>query len=185
VFTGSIYGPQADALRNVLQATLAFPGGGAELWLYTNERAEDLADLGLAGERLRVNRTCPVVEVPEVLGQADILVLPFSFDLGQKDIVASSYPTKTADYLASGVPILVHAPPYATISRIARAEGWAEVVDSADPDRLVQAVRRLVEDRAHRRMLVQRALMVARARHDLSRSRSEFVASLTAAAGMS
>ena len=61
-------------------------------------------------------------------------------------VVSTSLPTKTADYLASGVPILVHAPPYASIALAAAEGGWAEVVTDPDPAALGRSLDRLASD---------------------------------------
>jgi glycosyltransferase involved in cell wall biosynthesis len=121
--------------------------------------------------------------MPELLATADALLLPFSFDGQEREVVSTSYPSKTADYLASGAPVLVHAPPYSSIARAAREEGWAEVVDAPDAALLVRALERLETDGARRRELASRALRVARERHDLKTRRAEFVASIRGGAG--
>ncbi len=106
------------------------------------------------------------------------LLLPFSFDEQQRTVVSTSLPTKTADYLASGVPVLVHAPPYATITHLASSEGWADVVDEPSIERLATALRRLANDKSLRKRLVENALRIARARYDLATRRAEFIASI-------
>ena len=183
LYTGTIYGAQAGALRNTLRAIQTDQDRRMELWVYTNERAEALAAFGIHGPGLYVQRQVPVEAMPELLGTADALVLPLSFDDDQRAIVETALPTKTADYLASGVPLLVHAPPYASISRLARAEGWGLVVDDPDPQCLYSSLRRLGDDAALRRDLVDRALQMAAVRHDIAPCRAMFYDSLCRAVG--
>ena len=116
--------------------------------------------------------------MPDILATADALLLPFSFDDQQQEVVSTSLPSKTAPYLASGVPVLVHAPPYATITRMATSEGWAEVVNEPSIERLADALQRLANDKSLRKRLVENALRIARARYDLTRHRAQFIASI-------
>ncbi len=185
LYAGAIYGPQVDAIRNVLHAIQNEPSLPYTLVLYTGQSANELAEFGIAGPALRVEPLVPVEQIPELLASADVLLLPFAFEPGQREVVSTSFPTKTADYLASGVPVLVHAPPYATVSRLARAEGWAEVVDEPCIDLLRTALQKLMNDNERRQSLKSEALRVARQRHDLTARRAAFLDSIRAAAGRS
>lgn len=178
VFTGAVYGSQVGAIRNVLQAIQSNSDIKYTLVMYTNVTAEYLATQKISGDCLEVKKPVPVECMPETLILADILLLPFSFDEDEKTIVSTSLPTKTADYLASGVPILVHAPPYATISQLAREEGWAEVVDSTSQDELRKTLNRLAEDTDLRQRLHEKALYIAYQRHDIETRRVEFAESI-------
>ena len=178
LFTGAIYGAQVGALRNLLRAIQVYPYEAISLCIYTPQSPKELAALGLSGPRLCVQRAVPLEQMPEILCAADALALPFSFDEDQREIVTTSFPSKTAEYLASGVPVLVHAPAYSSIARLARQEGWAEVVDEPSEERLVGALRRLATDNAYRRKLADNALNAAQTRHNLARCRAEFYDSL-------
>lgn len=178
LFTGSIYTPQAGAIRNVLRAIQTMPDTQASLIIYSSQSEEEIAQQGVTGSRLSVERAVPIEEIPDVLATADALLLPFSFDNHQQAVVSTSLPSKTADYLASGVPILVHAPPYATVTRLARDGSWAAIVDVPSDEHLVAALRRLAKDEPFRKQLVRSALHIARSNYDLPTRRAEFVDSI-------
>lgn len=178
LYTGSIYGPQAGAIRNVLEAIRATPDLRASLIVYTSQSPDEIARQGLIGPNLRVERSVSAEELPDVLAKADALLLPFSFDEQQRAVVSTSLPSKTAGYLASGVPVLVHAPPYATITRLACREGWAEIVDEPGTEGLAAALRSLASNEPLRKRLVANALRAARERYDLATRRPQFLASL-------
>jgi glycosyltransferase involved in cell wall biosynthesis len=180
LYTGAVYRAQADAIARVAQAVEAveFP---CRLVLYTAESPASLAALGIAGQRVSIERPVRPQHVPALLAQADALLLPFSFDPAARDIVSTSLPTKTADYLAAGVPILVHAPSYATTSRLALEEGWGLAVSEASIGAVVKAIEALAGDAELRRRLVERASAVAAARHDLEQRRLEFCDSIRSA----
>jgi glycosyltransferase involved in cell wall biosynthesis len=127
---------------------------------------------------LRVERSVAPEKLPDVLATADALLLPFSFEEQQRAVVSTSLPSKVADYLASGVPVLVHAPPYATITSLATNEGWAEVVDEPSIARLAAALQHLATNKSLRKRYAENALRIARARYDLATRRAEFIASI-------
>jgi glycosyltransferase involved in cell wall biosynthesis len=175
---GSISTPQAGAIRNVLRMIQSELEDRTSLIIYSTQSADELARYGIAGAKLRIEHSVAPEKVPDILATADALLLPFSFNEQQRAIVSTSVPSKTADYLASGVPVLVHAPPYATITRLATSEGWAEVVAEPSMERLADALRRLANDKSLRKRLVENALRVARRRYDLATCRAEFIDSI-------
>jgi glycosyltransferase involved in cell wall biosynthesis len=177
VVLGAVYGPQADAIADVARAVerCRVP---AELVLYTHATREQLAALGIAGRSLVVEPYAPQAQLPAILAGATVLLLPYSFREDMRKIVSTSLPTKLAEYLASGTPVLVHAPAYATTARLGRAEGWAAVTGSRDVDELARTVERLATDDDYRAELSARALAVARERHDSRAFVPRFYASL-------
>ena len=178
LYTGSISTPQAGAIRNVLRAIQSQPDDRTSLVIYSGQSAEELAKQGITGPKLRVERSVAPEKLPDVLATADALLLPFSFEEQQRAVVSTSLPSKVADYLASGVPVLVHAPPYATITSLATNEGWAEVVDEPSIARLAAALQHLATNKSLRKRYAENALRIARARYDLATRRAEFIASI-------
>ena len=93
--------------------------------------------------------------------EADVLFVPMSFDASDRDNMELAFPSKLADYTATGVPLLIYGPTYCSAVAWARENsGVAEVVES-EPD-LTQAVERLANDAAIRVTLGKRALEVGR-----------------------
>jgi hypothetical protein len=52
----------------------------------------------------------PQSELPRILSSADILFLPYSFSQIARKAIETAFPSKIADYLAAGRPILVFGP---------------------------------------------------------------------------
>jgi hypothetical protein len=78
----------------------------------------------------------------------------------------------------------VHAPEYATVSRLARAEGWGLAVVDASETALVRAIDSLAQDGPLCLQLVARARAVAEQRYDARKQRAEFCESLVRARRM-
>jgi glycosyltransferase involved in cell wall biosynthesis len=75
-------------------------------------------------------------------------------------------PSKLADCMASGTPILVYGPPGLPVVEYARREGWGQVVDSRDPAALRGAVRDLMTSAALREQRGRTARRLAVERHN-------------------
>jgi glycosyltransferase involved in cell wall biosynthesis len=173
VFTGGIYSAQLDALKNLVTvvnsgALAQHLGRPVRLKLFTRVEEEYLSQHGLCGPQIT---TChvPASQVPAALGAADVLFLPFAFTDEVEHLIRTSFPTKAAEYLSSGVPILVHGPPYASITRYFSAHRAGFVVTERSTAALQQGLITAITDERARREVVDNATAVARSAHDSSR----------------
>jgi glycosyltransferase involved in cell wall biosynthesis len=116
----------------------------------------------------------PQSELARVLSSADILFLPYSFSQIARKAVETAFPSKTADYLAAGRPILVLGPKYSSLVRYAREQSFAEIVDEFSPTALARAIQRITFSPVDRKRLAARAREVLSANHDLGRQRRQF-----------
>lgn len=95
---------------------------------------------------------------------ADVLFVPMTFEPGDRDNMSVSFPSKLADYTATGLPLLAYAPAYSSAARWARAHGdVAAVVDRRGAAPLRQALAQLKSDPDGRGRLAQRASEVGAA----------------------
>ena len=173
VFTGAIYGAQADAIRRLIVALddPALARLDSHVHLLSPMDRETVASFGIRpGQRVSLRSTSSA-EALAVQRSSDVLFLPIAFDL-TPDQVRTASPSKMPEYLAAGRPILVHAPPDSYVARYAREHGFAEVVDEPDATALAHAVHRLATDDA------RRAELVRAARDTLERHRVENVAAV-------
>jgi glycosyltransferase involved in cell wall biosynthesis len=115
----------------------------------------------------------PWLSQPELrreLCQADLLFLPYNFSQ-DVNLWTRSFPTKAADYLRYGKPIVVMAPAAAAIVPYARTHGFAEVIDRPDKDALLAAIRRIASDAPYCAALSARAVETFQTNHDAARQR--------------
>ena len=93
--------------------------------------------------------------------EADALFVPMSFDASDRANMEMAFPSKLADYTATGLPLLIYGPSYCSAVTWARENaGVAEVVETES--HLGEAIRRLSIDTAHRVSLGRCALEVGR-----------------------
>ena len=89
-------------------------------------------------------------------------------------MVIAGFPTKTADYMACGRPILVFGPEYSSLVRYAREYGFAEIVTEPSDDALAKGIRDIVSSPTRRAVLVSRAFSALSTNHDIFKQRREF-----------
>ncbi len=172
VFTGDVYRAQEDAVLNMVHAANSMAAEGARFEIYTKASKFGLESRGIRGPGVSIGRV-PPSEIPQLLKSADILFLPLAFGRKVRTVVETSTPAKMAEYVAAGRLILVHAPPYAGITKMARRQGWGLVVDEPQPEELVGAVRRLRSSPELRHNLVSGA-RVAVKEYDAKNVAAEF-----------
>jgi hypothetical protein len=115
-----------------------------------------------------------------MLRGADILFLPERFD-DTVDTIRLSVSSKAHLFMFSGRPIVVYSDPKAGITRYAREEGWAAVVDHKDPLRLANTLEALLVNGGETLQLVARARQVALRNHHLPTIQREFRSALISA----
>jgi glycosyltransferase involved in cell wall biosynthesis len=108
----------------------------------------------------------PRAELPRLQSEADVLVICYDFDPASFRQARYSMPSKMADCMASGTPILVYGPAGLPVVEYARREGWGEVVDRRDPGALRAAVRELMASASLREQRGRIAQRLAVERHD-------------------
>jgi glycosyltransferase involved in cell wall biosynthesis len=111
--------------------------------------------------------------------EADALFVPMSFDESERANMEMAFPSKLADYTATGIPLVVYGPAYCSAVTWARENhGAAETVES-ELD-LANAITRLAHDPAHRISVGRRALDVGREYFMHERARQVFHQALSA-----
>lgn len=161
VFTGAIYQVNFGAFHNLIAALELLPQFNIKLHLYTALPAEWLESNGILGEKIIHHQHVSPIEVGRIQKQADILFIPFAFDSPVPEIIKTSAPGKFGDYLASGTPILVNAPPGSYILWYIRRHNCGVGVDQDNPFKLAVAIRNLIENRDQQAMISRNAQLRA------------------------
>jgi glycosyltransferase involved in cell wall biosynthesis len=174
VYTGAVYHAHYDAFRNLLKAIPQIEGPEIKVHLFTAQRPTDLEQENVCGPVVFHPHVAPA-QVIEVQRQADILFLPLAFDSSIPEVIKTSAPGKMAEYLASGRPILVHAPAHSFLSWYFEKHECGLVVDRNESMALVQAIRRMIEDEALRKHLIKNALACAKRDFDPEVARAGFL----------
>lgn len=145
VYTGSVYSAQESAFRNLV-AALDQIGGAFKLVVYTSQSESQVRSCGLVGPHVERRDHLPHAEAIRAQQAADILFLPLAFDSPIPEVIRSSAPAKVGEYLASGRPVLVHAPTGSFVTELFRRKQAGVVVDTPSVGDLVGALRTIAKD---------------------------------------
>jgi glycosyltransferase involved in cell wall biosynthesis len=160
VYTGSVYHAHYDAFHSLLKALTALQGK-AVLHIYSAQKEAELTRHGIAGEHVVVHEHLPEEEAALRQRDADILFLPLAFNSSIPEVLRTSAPGKMGEYLASGRPVLVHAPADSFLSWFFRDNRCGVVVDSPDHERLAAAIVDLISSGSDGQAMTLRAQQLA------------------------
>lgn len=165
VFTGNLYWPQERSVRNLITAVSGMKDINIRLLLYVPKPPQDLIDAYKNDPKIKFD-VAPQSEMPQIQSEADILFLPFAWNTPSPQIIATASPGKLTDYLASGRPILIHAPPYAYVCKYARQHNFAHIIDEENIALLQDGIKKLVLDPEYSRKLISNAQKIFHQNHD-------------------
>lgn len=174
VYTGAVYHADLGALHNLVEAIQKIARPEIKLHVYTVQSPVELEREKIRGWVV-YHPYLTLSQVMEVQRQADILFLPLPFDSPIPEVIKTSAPNKIGEYVASGRPVLVHAPSHSFVSWYFREHECGVVVDQMEPVELAQAIRRILDDGALRQQLRENALARARTDFSLDTARERFM----------
>jgi len=179
VYAGSITNAVEDSVRllveiitNGMLKDYGIPS--AKFHLFTSLKPDQVRAWGWDHPDVQLSPWISQAEIPKALSQADILFLPFSFCDDVRNLIETAFPSKTADYLASGRPVLVFGPKYSSLVRYASEEGFAEVVDEFNPVALAEGIRKIALSPVQQNRLAARSLEIFSRNHDIERQQNQF-----------
>jgi len=165
VFTGNVYWAQEHAVLNLIRSMDHLRDLPVRLLLYIPSPTEKIR--AAAADRPNIDLTsAPQSEVAKAQCDATLLFLPLSWGTNAPEIIETATPGKLTDYLASGRPMLVHAPDYSCVARFTKEHGTGIVVDRDDIGALADAIREFLRDPSAADMYVRNALRIFEERHD-------------------
>ena len=165
VYTGAIYGAHYDAFRNLIQAIVLLNMPDLKLHIYTTQSSIKLIANNISGPVINHGHQ-PVNTMPSLQQNADILFLPLAFSSPYPDIIRTSAPGKIGEYLATGRPILVHAPEDSFVSWYFKKHECGLVIDQNDPECLAKGIKKILEDQEFQHRIRKNARL--RAEKDFS-----------------
>ena len=165
IFTGNVYWAQEQSLLNLVSAMYVLTDLPIELRLYVPKPTEKLQSAvanKLNIKLLIANQS----EMPKIQSDAALLFLPLSWDTKSPDIIATASPGKFTDYLASGRPMLVHAPDYSYIAKYVKKHHIGLIVDQNDAQLLAETMRQFFEKPSLAQTYINQALEIFQQEYD-------------------
>jgi glycosyltransferase involved in cell wall biosynthesis len=160
VYTGSVYHAQSDAFLNLLGALEELDGWS--LHIYTSQTEAQVEQYGIRGPRVFHHRHVNQTEAYAQQRLADVLFLPLAFHSTIQEVLRTSAPMKMGEYLASGRPILAHAPPDTFVADHIRRNRAGLVVDIPDSNAIASALREIAANAELRQVVCANAVDLAK-----------------------
>ncbi len=175
VYTGSIYHAHYDAFHNLIAAIKLMQREDVKLHIYAAQTESELKRNGISGTMVKYHHHIRESEVLKVLRQGDILFLPLAFNSTIPEVIKTSAPGKTGEYLSVGRPILVHAPQDSFVSWYFRKNRCGMVVDKNDHVILAEEINKLVSNEQMQADLSKSARKVAERDFSLEKIKTVFL----------
>ena len=144
LYTGTVYHAHYDAFRNLLTSLRDAPDLRLHLDIYTSESPERLRAQGIAGP-VTVYPAIGADDARALQTDADLLFLPLAFETTIPELIRTSSPGKMGEYLASGRPVLVHAPSDSFVAWYFREHDCGIVVEALSPAAMTDGLRRSMD----------------------------------------
>lgn len=184
VFTGHVYWAQEQAVLNMIRAMDNLRDLPVRLVLYVPAPTAKVREA--AADRPNVELTrAPQSEVARVQCAASLLFLPLSWGTKAPEIIATASPGKLTDYLASGCPMLVHAPADSYVARFTREHETGIVADRDDVPALAGAIREFLRDPSAGHRYTRNAVRAFEEHHDARKNSRKLWSILCEASGQS
>jgi len=178
VYTGGIYHAQTDSFARLVDALTSWDRPErVTLHIYSAQTPAQIAAAGIP-PGATLHQAVAAAEMPSVLRQADVLFLPLAFASGIPEVIRTSSPGKLGEYLASGAPILAHAPRDSFLTWYLRKHNCGIVCDSPDVGELRRAFALLVDDAELRSTVTTNAVACARRDFNAEDARASFAQAL-------
>jgi glycosyltransferase involved in cell wall biosynthesis len=117
-------------------------------------------------DAVKIEKPGPLSDLPKYQSESDLLLICYDFDNESYRQARYSMPSKLADCMASGTPILVYGPKGLPVVEYARREGWGSVVDIRSAKRIKDAISELVQSHEEREILSSKAKILSIKKHD-------------------
>jgi len=127
---------------------------------------------------IKINPAVKYEEVPSLLKQFDLLLLPLDFTKDGLRYARYSIPTKASEYMISGTPVLVYAPGETAISKFISSNECGCCVTEQNKNKLETELQNIINDKEYSNKLSNNAFELAKRLFDATRVRSEFQNSL-------
>lgn len=112
--------------------------------------------------------------LPELYSSVDLLLLPYDFKGSGFDFIRLSMPTKAAEYMASGTPILLIAPKSTALSQYSKKYNWGYVINSDEIVDIKKGIMDLYLNKDLRSQIGEKGIEIARNRHSIDNVQDAF-----------
>jgi glycosyltransferase involved in cell wall biosynthesis len=147
---------------------------GLEFVVYTRDNTDERLVKFSEHPCIKILPEIPHQSVPAALRSAGLLILPLDFSKDSRMFARYSMPSKASEYMSSGVPVLVFAPPENAVTKYAQERDWGYIVDRQDKDLLKKGITELMDNKELRNKIISNATETAFNNHHADSVRKRF-----------
>jgi glycosyltransferase involved in cell wall biosynthesis len=174
IYTGSVYHVNVEAIKNVLRALEILDHDDIKLHIYSLQSEEALRQYGIWGNYVEYHSHVPPEDIVRIQENADLLLIPFSFESSVPEVIKTSAPGKLGDYLASGTPILAHVPEDSFVNWFLCNNHCGITVTVNDPNAVAAAIEKNLYLGSPPKQLIQNAEMIAQREFGRQKAAGDF-----------
>ncbi len=145
-----------------------------ELDIFTKDFNEAALEPIRKMRNVKVYPSVPHDQIPCLLTKYDLLLLPLDFTSDGIRFAKYSLPTKAAEYMLTGKPILVFAPEETAVSKFFKEHECGYCLTNNSPDAIRSALFYLVTNKAYRDDIGKNAVKVAAEKFNALKVRNRF-----------
>ena len=139
-FAGRIYWPHFEAIENLLGVMKKLEGKkNILLKVFVIDPTEELKEKLLHRVNIEMNYM-DRMDLFEAMKEFHLLFVPFGWNTPSQAIIETASPAKFTDYLATGVPLLVHAPAQSFVARVTLEKNLGYVVSKNSQEDLLNTI---------------------------------------------
>ncbi len=143
-YTGAVYHANFDSFMNLVSALEKIERKDIRFHIYSSQHQTGLEEKGITGQNIFFHPHTDHLKIMDIQKRADILFLPLAFDSDIPEVIRTSAPGKLGEYLASGRPILAHAPSDSFVSWYFNTYDCGTIVDNNDPEKLKETIMEII-----------------------------------------
>ena len=148
--------------------------GNIKLYIQSPSSDYEVRNRLLKYDCIVLNSPVEYNELPEIFSKADIMLIANDFEVEGIDYLRYSMPTKVSEYMISGTPVLIYASGETAVSRFFSENECGICVTEQNPDKINDALKKLVHEREFRERLGQNAVRLAMDLFDSDKVRHDF-----------
>ena len=176
LYTGRIGTANSESIKLVAEAihVMCTDGFKISLDIFSPNTNTETAKGLKVFKGVTLKNIVPHSQIPSLLPQYDLLVLPLDFDKKSLKFAKLSMPTKASEFMVSGTPILVFAPHQTALAKYAEKDKWAYLVTDPKEKIILDALKELYNNYNLRAALGERAKALAIENEDAHIIRHKF-----------
>jgi len=166
-YLGKINRETLEGLKDLVFALNLLGNPNILLYIYPGTESNYLNKLVVNNKNIQIKKYIPHSNIQLVYQNSDLLFLPLGFTKKSRRYTRLSMPTKTTEYMASMVPILLYAPPEIALTEYALNNNFAIILSEKSPLKLKLIIEDIYNGKINTDLIIKNAYTLAQEKHNM------------------